>query len=155
MSMNVGYDDPKCHTATVDIELPAQQVYDYLAEPMNRDEWAPDIAPRTKLADDFYVGHWAGSDVKEYARYRANPEAMIIDAANGASPDELFWASSIRVIPGPALGLSDDVCQVTLMCWRTVADNDEFWFDMFHSYYNVVNVLKRVLLRRKANAGTS
>jgi hypothetical protein len=148
----VGYDDPLCHTASIDVPIDAETVFGYVAEPTNRDEWSKSMAPRTHLGDGLYAGHWSGGDDPHYARYRVNTELLVVDASNGDDPERMFWASSIRVIPGPALGMTAESCRISLMTWRTVDDDDEFWFEMFHGYFGYLPVLKRALVKRYAKS---
>jgi hypothetical protein len=57
----------------------------------------------------------------------ADPEALLIDYFVGPAPERLLRVNSVRVVPGPLIGRPEGTCVVSLMKWRTPAQDDGTW----------------------------
>ena len=115
------------HASSVEVAVPAEEAFAYLSDGLRQGEWALGSWQRERIAADLFRGTslFDGSDV--YVRITSDPRLLLVDYEVGSAPDRMLRVNAARVVPGPLVGRPDGTCVVTLMKWRTPAQNDEQW----------------------------
>ncbi len=78
-------------------------------------------------------------------RTEPDRERLLVDYWVGPSPDRLLRYISARVVPGGAIGRTDETCVVTLMTWRS--SNREAWLASAETHHVEVRMIKARLER--------
>jgi hypothetical protein len=130
------------HEASIEIAVPAERAFAYLADGMKQGEWALGSWNRRPAADDVFVGNslFDGSELS--IRLTPHPELMLVVYDVGASADQLSPLVWGRVVPGPVLGLADDHCVVTLTVWRGETTSDEVWELLSHTFPTELHMIR-------------
>ena len=119
--------DPLCHTATLPIAAPAEEVFEFMGDLEMMGQWAFGAWGLKPAGNGIFVGQSLFEDVAVYCRLRAERELLQLDYAVGEDPDNLIPRIISRVIPGAYLGRSADSCLLSLIAWRSEAASDERW----------------------------
>ncbi len=115
---------PTADSATAVIAKPAQEVFDFMADPHRLDLWSFGTW-RVEVAPDGLVKGTAIYDGSHtFVRIDADPARLLIDYAIGTAPDALSPRIFARVTPGDVLGLDPDKAMLSVVALRT-ADMDE------------------------------
>ena len=130
------------HEASIEIAVPAERAFAYLADGMKQGEWALGSWNRRAADDGIFVGNslFDGSELS--IRLTAHPELMLVVYDVGVSIDDLRPLVWGRVVPGPVLGLADDHCVVTLTVWRGSTTSDAVWELLSHTFPTELHMIK-------------
>jgi hypothetical protein len=130
------------HEASIEVAVPAEQAFAYIASGMKQGEWALGSWNRRDAGDGIFVGSslFDGSELS--IRLTAHPELLLVVYDVGASTDDLRPMVWGRVLPGAILGLADDHCVVTLTIWRGSSMDDAGWELMSHTFPTELRMIK-------------
>jgi hypothetical protein len=136
--------DPYAICAGIEVAVPAETAFEFMADGMKQDHWALGSMGRESLGDGLFRGSssFDGSDL--YIRLASNRELLLVDYSVGDSPDRLLPHVEARIRPGSWIGLEagDAASVVTLTVWRwPKADPDEWEFH-FHLWRTEVRLIK-------------
>jgi hypothetical protein len=139
--------DPNCHSASIEVAVPADTAFAFMADGMKQDHWALGSMNRRALGDGLFVGQSAfdGSDL--YIKLVSYPELRLVDYYVGTDPDTLQPTVEARVKPGPVLGRDPDCCVVTLTLWRPAGASDDWWNLEYHVWKTEMGLIKGAIER--------
>jgi len=130
------------HVASVEIAVPAERAFAYLADGMKQGEWALGSWNRRPVGDGLFVGNSLFDGSELLIRLDANPELMLVEYHVGRSPDALAPLVWGRIVPGPVVGLGEDRCVLTLIVWRVEGSPPESWELLGHTFPTEVQMIK-------------
>ncbi len=130
------------HVASVEIAVPAEQAFAYLADGMKQGEWALGSWNRRPVGGGLFAGDSLFDGSELLIRLDATPELMLVEYHVGRSADALAPLVWGRVVPGPVVGLDGAHCVLTLVIWRSAADSDENWELLGHTFPTEVRMIK-------------
>jgi hypothetical protein len=131
-----------CQVASVELAVPAERAFAYLADGMKQGEWALGSWNRRDLGDGLFSGTSLFDGSELLIRLTGHPEHLLVEYEVGESADALrplVWA---RVVPGLVLGLGEARCVATLAAWRTAGEPDELWERLGHAFATEVHMIK-------------
>lgn len=139
--------DPNTHCASIEVKVPAEAAFAFMADGMKQSYWALGSMNRRHLGDGLYVGtsSFDGSDL--YVTLEGHPDLMIVDYCFGTTPEELHPVVEARIKPGAVLGRHPDSCVVTLTLWRWPGSTDEEWELHYFMWKTEVHMIKGALER--------
>ncbi len=115
-----------CHSATLQVDVPADAAFDFLADPVQLGRWSLGCFDTAPAADGLFTGVSLYDGARSWFRIDADRTRHLIDYHVG-EPRCLLARISARVVPGPVCRLPPDVCLVTLTAWRTADMQDSRW----------------------------
>lgn len=115
------------HATAVEVAVPAEQAFAYLADGMRQSEWALGSWRRERFGDGLFRGTSLFTGRPTYVRISATRELLLVDYEVGPSPDALLRVNSARVTPGPYVGRPDGISLIALLKWRLREQDDEQW----------------------------
>jgi hypothetical protein len=118
------YTDELCHTASVEVEVPAAVAFEYMADGIRQGEWTLGSWNRVALSDNLFKGTSLYDGSETYVRIVPNRDLLIVDYHIGKSAENLRPINSARIIDGPSIGRDEGACIVTLMRWRPGGESD-------------------------------
>jgi hypothetical protein len=119
--------DTTCHTSTIQVNVRAKSAFDYLSDGVAQGDWTLGSMERRQIDDDLFSGTSIFGGTELFIKIDADPSRLIIYYHVGLEMDKLQPRNMVRVIPGPVLGKTDDVCLVTLLTWRSENVDDDKW----------------------------
>ncbi|MCP4316252.1 MAG: hypothetical protein GY789_09600 [Hyphomicrobiales bacterium] len=134
------------HITSVEIERPAQLVFEFVSSPVNLDRWTFGTWS-IEISDDGLVhgtSLFDGSSV--YVRVDPDPQRMIVDYHIAGTEDgPLIPRIMARVNPGDHIGIPDDHSVLSLMTWRS-ADSDDFaWHRLTTIHETEILLVKSII----------
>ena len=115
------------HASSTIVEVEAEAAFTYLSDGLKQSDWTLGSWNREHLGDGLFRGTSLFDGSATYVRLEPDPARLLVDYWVGSSPEALLRVNSARIVPGPALGLPDGTCVVTLLKWRAPAQSDEEW----------------------------
>ena len=109
---------------------------------MKQGEWALGSWNRRRVGDGLFAGNSLFDGRELLIRLVAVPELMLVEYHVGRTPDQLAPLVWGRVVPGPAVGLDESQCVLTLVIWRSAGDSDEAWELLGHTFPTEVQMIK-------------
>jgi hypothetical protein len=139
------FTDPYCHTASIDVDVPAGVAFDFMADGMKHSEWAFGSANRRRIDDNLFLGTsmYSGRDV--YVRIVPDPDKFIIDFEVGYDSDNLLPRIMARIIPGTSVNRESEICLVTLISWRAEGMSDSLWHRLCVSHETQMYLIKHMM----------
>jgi hypothetical protein len=134
--------DPFCHSASVEVNVPAETAFAYMADGIRQGEWTLGSWNRRALGDNLFVGTSLFDGREVYVRIEPRPELLLVDYHVGTAPERLRPVNSARIVPGPSLGRSEGTCIVTLQRWRAEDETDEQWAQRGQAFNTEVFMIK-------------
>jgi hypothetical protein len=131
-----------CQVASIELAVPAERAFAYLADGMKQGEWALGSWNRRQLDDGLFAGTSLFDGSELVVRLTGYPEHLLVEYEVGPSADDLrplVWA---RVVPGPVLGLEEGTCVATLAAWRPAGEPDERWERLGVAFATEVHMIK-------------
>jgi hypothetical protein len=130
------------HEASIEIAVPADAAFAYIASGMKQGEWALGSWNRREAADGIFVGNslFDGSELS--IRLTAHPELMLVVYDTGTSADDLRPLVWGRVVPGPVVGLAGDHCVLTITIWRGAGMSEGDWELTSHTFPTELRMIK-------------
>jgi hypothetical protein len=130
------------HEASIEIAVPAEAAFAYIADGMKQGEWALGSWNRRPAAGGVFVGTSLFDGSQLSIRLTAHPELMLVVYDTGGSADDLRPMVWGRVVPGPVLGLADGHCVVTFTIWRGASMDAATWELMSHTFPTELRMIK-------------
>ncbi|HEY2053046.1 MAG TPA: hypothetical protein VGH14_03820 [Solirubrobacterales bacterium] len=141
--------DPYVIAAAIDVEVPAETAFEFMADGMKQRHWALGSTDRKALGDGVFSDTDAldGSDF--YVKLESNRELLMVDFLLGDSPDTLRPHVEARIRPGSWIGLDggDGSCVVTLTLWRWPEADQDDWESHWHVWHTEVRLIKAAIER--------
>ena len=130
------------HEASIEVAVPAEQAFAYLADGMKQGEWALGSWNRRPVGDGVFVGNslFDGSELS--IRLTGHPEHLLVVYDVGPSAEHLSPLVWGRAVPGPVVGLPADHCVVTLTVWRGATTSDTTWELLSHTFPTELHMIK-------------
>ncbi|NIZ09392.1 hypothetical protein [Pseudooceanicola sp. HF7] len=119
--------DPHCHTSSIKVARPADQVFGLMADGIQQGQWAWGSFDREDLGQGVYAGTSMFDGGRTFVRLNVDADRLLVDYDVGRAPDALAFRNSARVLPGVLLGHEEGSCVVTLMTWRHVNQDEAAW----------------------------
>ena len=139
-------DDPNTHTASIEVAVPAETAFAFMADGMKQNHWALGSMNRRDLGDNLFVGtsSFDGSDL--YVRLAAYRDLLLVDYS-WATRKDLQPSVEARVKPGSVLGRDPDCCVITMTVWRWPGATDDDWGLHYHLWKTEMHLIKGALER--------
>lgn len=135
------------HSVTMEVLVPAELAFKYLAIPENIGRWALGCWDASLSEHDgLYSGTSLFDGEKSFFRVDADQQRLLIDYYLG-EPGQLKPRISARVVEGPSVSASDSCCLVTLTAWRDYNMNDERWARLCASHEAEIFLVKSLIER--------
>ena len=136
--------DPFCHTASIEVDVPALQAFEFMADGMKQGKWALGSWDRAAPKDGVFKGTSLFSGEKTYVRIETDAQNYIVYYDVGASPDPAKMARRImaRIVPGPVVGMDEENCIVSLIAWRVEGMSVRRWHQLCVSHETEVLMIK-------------
>ena len=106
--------DPNAHAASIEVPVPAEQAFAFMADGLKQSHWALGSMNRRALGDNLFVGQSSFDGEDLYVRIESDPALLLVDYAVGPSPDELLPAVEARIRRGEWMGRDPGVSVITL-----------------------------------------
>ena len=137
-------DDPYCHSASIEVDRPAETAFAFMADGIKQGQWAFGSWDRRAVADDVFEGTSLFSGEKTYVRIRTDPANLLILYDLGATPDPAAMTPRImaRILSGATLGMAADTCVVSLLAWRGTTMADRRWYQLCISHETEMLLIK-------------
>ena len=131
------------HESSIEIAVPAEQAFAYIASGMKQGEWALGSWNRRDAGDGIFVGTLAVRRLRALDPPERPPRPAAGRVRHRHAPRTTCarW-SGVGVVPGPVLGLADDHCVVTFTIWRGAAMDDAGWELMSHTFPTELRMIK-------------
>ena len=130
------------HAAATRIEVAAEAAFAYLSDGMRQSEWTLGSWDRVQIGEALFRGRSLFDGAEVYVRISTDPVALLVDYELGPALDRLRRVNSARVVPGEVLGWPEPSCVVTLMKWRTSAQDDAAWQRLCAAYDAEIHMIK-------------
>jgi hypothetical protein len=130
------------HESSIEVAVPAEQAFAYIASGMKQGEWALGSWNRRDAGGGIFVGTslFDGSELS--VRLNAHPDLLLVVYDTGTSTEDMRPMVWGRVVPGPVLGLAADHCVVTFTIWRGATMDDAGWELMAHTFPTELRMIK-------------
>jgi hypothetical protein len=128
--------------ASIEVAVPAEAAFAYLADGMKQGEWALGSWDRRPAGDGTFVGTSLFDGSELTIRLTGHPELLLVVYDVGPSAAELRPLVWGRAVPGPVVGLPDDRCIVSLTIWRGASTGDDGWELMSHTFPTELQMIK-------------
>jgi hypothetical protein len=134
--------DPLCHSASVEVNVPAEDAFAYMSDGIRQGEWTLGSWNRRALGDNLFVGTSLFDGRETYVRIEPHPDLLLVNYHVGPAPDGLRPINSARIVPGPSLGRRAGTCVVTLQRWRAADETEEQWVQRGQAFNTEVFMIK-------------
>jgi hypothetical protein len=133
------------HIASIVVTRPAAEVFAIMADPARLHRWSFGTW-ETEIAPDGLV---TGTSIFDGARILvcidADSPRLSIDYHLGPAPDRLVPRITVRVVPGPHVGLESSSCVLTFIAWRAATMDDDRWRRLTASHEFEAVLLKNLI----------
>jgi hypothetical protein len=135
------------HSSAVEVAVPAERAFEYLADGLKQSEWALGSWRREQVGDGLFRGTSLFTGELVYVRITATRPLLLVDYEVGPSPERLMRVNSARAIPGEVLGRGPETSVVTLTKWRLPGQDDEAWEHACATFDTEIRMIKGRLER--------
>lgn len=130
------------HTATIRIDLPAEDVFAFVTDPHNLDRWT--FGTWQIEVDETGLVH--GRSIKDGAsilvRIAPHAEQLLVDYFVGTDADALLPRIFIRIARGEAFGAPPDTSMLMMTGIRATGMDDERWASLTAMHLVEVDLIK-------------
>jgi hypothetical protein len=140
-------DDPNAHSASIEVGVPAETAFAFMADGMKQSYWALGSVNRRELGGNLFVGQSSFDGTDLYVRIDSYPELLLVDYSTGSSPDELTPSVEARIRRGEWLGKEPSASVITLTLWRWSGADEERWQMHYHLWKTEMHLIKGALDR--------
>ncbi len=134
--------DRHCHTATIEVNAPAEAALRYMSDGIRQGEWAFGSWNRRHVRDNLFVGTSLYDGKETYVRITVDEAMGIVHYYLGEDHDHMVPRNMARIMPGPHIGRDDGVCLVSLISWRHAFMDDERWRQLCVSHEAQMFIIK-------------
>jgi hypothetical protein len=135
------------HSASIEVDAPASQVFDFLADGLKQSHWALGSVDRRALEDGLFAGVSSFDGSELYIRLSAHPDLLLVDYYVGTTPSGLRRLVEARIVPAEELGRDPARSVVTLTTWRDDHTSDEEWDRTLYVWNTEVHLIKGAVER--------
>jgi hypothetical protein len=135
------------HCASIEVTVPVEQAYEFMADGMQQDHWALGSMNRRALGENLFVGTSSFSGEEVYVRLDGHPDLRMVDYYIGSSPDALVPLVEARIKPGAVLGLPAEHSVIALTIWRWSEATTATWELHYHLWRTEIHLIKSALER--------
>jgi len=139
--------DPHAHAASIEVPVPAEQAFAFMADGLKQSHWALGSMNRRALGDNLFVGESSFDGAELYVRIDAHPELLLVDYATGPSPDALVPEVEARIRRGEWLGRDPGVSVITMTLWKWPGVTDEQWRVQYHVWPTEMALIRGAIAR--------
>lgn len=132
-------------TADIAIDRPADDVFAFMADPANLDLWSFGTWRIERDDSGLVRGKSIMSGAPISVKIVAHRAQRLIDYFIGASADDLTPRIFVRVIPGSALGGTDDASVLMMVALRGDGMDDDRWQGLKDSHAFEVRLIKSLI----------
>jgi hypothetical protein len=120
---------PLCHTASIEVDVPAKEAFDFMADGLNQSKWALGSLKRQHLGDNLFVGtsFWDGSTL--YIKIKSYDDLFLVDYYCGKTGDNLQHINSARIVPR-----GENKCMVALTKWHVIGMDESTYLRTAESF---------------------
>ena len=140
-------DDPNAHSASIEVAVPAEAAFAFMADGMKQTHWALGSVNRRPLGDNLFVGESSFDGAELYVKIASYPDLLLVDYSTGPSPDELTPAVEARIRRGEWLGRDPSVSVITLTLWKWAGASDEKWRLHYHLWQTEMHLIRGAIER--------
>jgi hypothetical protein len=140
-------DDPNAHSASIEVAVPAEAAFAFMADGMKQTHWALGSVNRRPLGDNLFVGESSFDGAELYVKIASYPDLLLVDYSTGPSPDELTPAVEARIRRGEWLGRDPSVSVITLTLWKWADASDEKWRLHYHLWQTEMHLIRGAIER--------
>jgi hypothetical protein len=133
--------------AGVEVEVPAETAFAFMADGLKQDHWALGSVNRKALGDGLFIGQSSFDGKDLYVRLVSDPDLLLVDYATGGAPESLTPRVEARIRPGAWLGLEDGHSVVTLTIWRWDGCDEEEWQFTHNLWRTEIRLIKGAIER--------
>jgi len=127
-------DDPNSHSASIEVAVPADRAFEFLADGMKQTHWALGSWDRRDLGGGLYSGTSLFDGGELFIRLHGYRDLLLVDYEVGEQPDELRRLVEARIVPGETLDRGADRCVVTITIWRPAGVSADVWARIYHAF---------------------
>lgn len=130
------------HMATTSVVATAEQVFDYLCDPIKLGRWS--LGCFDTVATDtpgIYAGRSLYDGGQGWFKIVNDRQSLWIEYHVG-TPDNLVARIAAKVIPGPVLGHDATISVFSLMAWRTTAMDEARWARLCAAHEAEIDLIK-------------
>lgn len=135
-------DDPHAHIASIEVAVPADRAFAFMADGMAQTHWALGSWDRRDEGDGLFSGVSLFDGGRLYVRLDADADRRLVDYRTGPEPDRLRHRVQARVMPGAELGRDPEHCVITLVVWRAAEMAPEAWARTYHAFRTEVHLIR-------------
>jgi len=132
-------------TATIRIDAPAGEVFEFMADPGRLDLWSFGTWRTEIAANGLIRGRSLQTGAPIWLRITPHALLMLIDYHLGEEPDALSPRIYARVIPGPVTGHDPNTCALVLTALRGAAMDDDRWARLIRAHAFELDVIKALI----------
>lgn len=111
--------DPLCATATVEVAVPAEEAFAFLADIANTSKWITGImVDWEQISEQVAGGRSLYHGAQQYVGLLPEPHLLWMPMTAGADPAALLPVGAIKVLPGADTRRPPESCLVTMMVWH-------------------------------------
>jgi hypothetical protein len=140
-------DDPHAIAASIEVSVPAEAAFAFMADGMKQNHWALGSMNRRALGDNLFVGQSSFDGTDLYVRIDSFPDLLLVDYSVGPAPDDLLPAVEARIRRGEWLGRAAAVSVITMTIWKWPDATDEEWQLHFHLWPTEMHLIKGAIER--------
>jgi uncharacterized protein YndB with AHSA1/START domain len=138
------------HIASVEIERPAAEVFEFIATPTNLDKWTFGTWQIEIDTDGLVRGTSLFDGETVYVRPDPDPRRMMVDYhLSKTSTGPMVPRILARVVPGDQLGKPADHCVLSLVTWRSAEHDDFTWHKLTTVHETEILLVKSILEQKK------
>lgn len=139
--------DPNAHTASIEVGVPAETAFEFMADGMKQNHWALGSMDRRALGDNMFVGQssFDGSDL--FVKIDSDPDLLLVDYAIGETAESVRPAVEARIRRGEWFGRDPSVSVITLTTWRWPFANQDEWEMHYHLWRTEMHLIKGAIER--------
>jgi hypothetical protein len=115
------------HAAAIEVAVPAEAAFAYLADGMKQSEWPLGSWNREQLDETLFRGRSLFTGQPTYVRITPSQHSLLVDYEVGPSPETMRRINAAHVTPGPDIDRPAGTCVVTLIKWRLPNQDDDQW----------------------------
>lgn len=142
------------HCATIDVGVPADIAFAFLADPARLGEWSLGcMDTRPAGVPGVFSGRSLFDGGRGCVAIDAHPGLGLIDYRVGTA-DALVHRISARVIPGAAMDLGAARCLVSLIAWRPATMAETRWRRLCATHEAEIFLIKAQIETRQAGGTT-
>jgi hypothetical protein len=140
-------DDPNAHSASIEVAVPAEDAFAFMADGMKQTHWALGSVNRRPLGDNLFVGESSFDGADLYVKIASYPDLLLVDYSTGPAPDDLTPAVEARIRRGEWLGRDPSASVITLTLWKWAGASDEKWRMHYHLWQTEMHLIRGAIER--------